>query len=378
MTNSFVDLVTPMDSENAVIGCLINAEEGSGFITVEFLDEKHNHLLYCIGRPLFAREYEIFCVPEGKSIRKALCDGSAVSRYRISKETLTNLSIWNQIQSEHKIGTPNYLSYSSIKAEKGLKSLFGFEFSSEDPTFHSSKSTEEDESPKSWNPFARIMESNFFPLARLHRSTWWKRVQDTFFILNGDFISNERLGILDYLFPLSKLLLTMASLESITPIISGFLYILGFGAFAIKTFVTTLLTLALLPVISIVDLGFKFSALFEASEDNSLVVLDLYDDQQHYEDLSSFAKTHKVLSIRPLARNDQVEYVLLSESRGIGPNETLVLGLFSEGDPSAFIEMSTGNKHGLFSLMKNNAFHIDENLEQSHMMEQVLTYVKSS
>lgn len=384
MTTSIWGNIYPLNSENALIGFCRNDEADIGFITVELFNEEEKPLLYIIGKPLLAREYDIFCVSEHTPFRSKLDNdlgrNTSLYTYNIPKKTLTTLPIWSLIQSSCKNDTPSYLAYSSIKAEKGLKTLFNINPpSNDDPTFLSYEYNQDAKPSKSLNPFARIIESNFFPLARLRRVTWWRRVKDTFFVLNGDMISKKRLGLLDYVFPFPQLFSTLAAWVGINATISGLVSILGFVASTIKTTAAFVFTVILLPVVSIIHLGFKISRLLKNYDDKeSVVVSYLYDNQQRTADLSSFAKAHQNLSIKPLARNEKAEYALLSESRKLETNETLVLGIFSDGDPQGIIEMNARNKNGLFSLIQENIFQIDENLEQTDLMGQVLTYIKSA
>lgn len=226
-----------------------------------------------------------------------------------------------------------------------------------------------------WNPFARLFESRQFPFARVLRSNLWQRIKDTYFILNGSAYEKNELGVLDYVFPIPRLL---ANLYALDQFYVGKLVVAMPLALAIviKTLFAGLATIVCTPLVVAVDWLVQFFS-FKGSKDQ-VMVKPIQGDVESFSDLkgehhfsramtlSSFEKIHQQLVIRPLAK----VYPGDQERREVA------FGLYSQGAPVGVIDIDAANKSGIYHLMQENQYRMSSYLEEEGQMENALKNIR--
>lgn len=363
-----------------------NSEEKVGLLIIETLDEMNNYVAYCIGTPFETNaNYDITSISERVEevaytqhwlLSKADFDKSFLGKKINGLASVSNLNM-QQIQT-----------YSYQRAEQLLMASFNIDANPLEMFENVLENT-----PIHWNPFSRLIESNVFRLARLHRSSLWERIEDTFFVLNGRFFQTNELGLLDYLFPLPRLLRQiMLAIYSgpddrlMSPQQRAIAWLLILES--IKTIASVLLTVLVSPLVGLVHAGFSlYKSLKKTDKIETIMVKpmkgtienshDVNDDDFLAEcTLSSFAKIYPQLNIKPIAKNKGLRDDMLSDNQSIIANHAdLMLGAYTDETLRAVIEINDTNKPGIFALMEENQFHIDEYCERAGVMQQALTMV---
>lgn len=238
------------------------------------------------------------------------------------------------------------------------------------PTFHAT--------PIRWNPFAGLLGSKPFRFSYLQYSSFRQRMYAGFYIINGGFLNND-LGVLDYLFPFSRLL--MPALWAGLPwYISLPIAIPVLISYTVKTITATVLTLAITPIIGIVHA--LCASCFDPKNDldQSVTLCPIKEDVESVSDLepdkdlhgsmpfSHFNTISKQLSLRPLAKKTDQHYEELSSQRSLdNQRETLAFGLYEDEEPTAILDVTEQNLAAIENLRKKNKYQINDYLEEAQL-----------
>ncbi|RUR12200.1 hypothetical protein [Legionella septentrionalis] len=341
------------------------------------MDEANNHLIYKIDFP-FGNTQDIRITAwlardlprRSEFFRSLSADNSILQTYSLSREKVerqyplerTNVEIFSatSIESSYK------KALSSLELDFGINVTSDWDDPILFPDFHI------ENTPINWNPFARLFESKRFPFARLSSSSLWQRIKDCFFILHGDFLKND-LGILDYIFPIPRLLINLLAFN--IPLVGKIaIGVLAGAAFTIKFALALAVTMILSPMIGLIDLALKLLAPVRNELDQIIKIKPikgsiesfydvLPDDLEEEISLTSFQKIHKNLTIKPLATT-AAHYEEITPRRPlIENNENLNFGVYADETPLAIMELNAQNKPGIFNLMRTNRYKIDTHLE---------------
>lgn len=226
-----------------------------------------------------------------------------------------------------------------------------------------------------WNPLVRLFESRQFPFARVLRSKLWQRIKDTYSILNGSAYEKNELGLLDYVFPIPRLLANLYALDQsdVGKLVVAMPLAL---AIVIKTLFAGLTTIVCIPLVVVVHLVIQFFSFKEAKD--QVMVKPIQGDVKSFSDLkgeqhfspamtlSSFEKIHQQLVSKPLAK----------VYPGDQERRELAFGLYSRGVPVGVIDIDTANKSGIYHLMQENQYRMSSHLEEEGQMENALKSIR--
>ncbi|MES2217339.1 MAG: hypothetical protein V4501_02900 [Pseudomonadota bacterium] len=263
-----------------------------------------------------------------------------------------------------------------------------------------------------WNPFFHLQETTYYPTARLIRSSFKQRMRDTFKVFYGDIFRNN-LGIIDYIFPFSRLstaillLINRGSNDNANTtdiILSASLFIIWSTPTILlsipKLIVASALTLVLSPVVALVHFWFKSDKeklvnqikhlkiqLYKSNIDQHI---DQLDDQKDLEDENELAQALPTrefdsLSIRPIYKYPEgsactyTEYALTDTTT----SRILLLGIFAIkplvgvrpsdalGKPLALVKITPQNSTPIKAILTTNMFWATEHLENVEALTQV-------
>ncbi|MFA5960161.1 MAG: hypothetical protein WC785_06560 [Tatlockia sp.] len=393
---SFIDGDYSLHADNVVVS-LVDAgsihPDGrkihSGLLILEFLDAQNVHTVLCYGNRFgHADQWELQEIPAEQRENISQFFKLRTSWRRPKEEARSVLEVFEEGRRKEEISTltaEKLPFYSYKKASDALPKLFQITLPSEiDLEFLEAKTKSFQLTPGSFIPFHNLLESRTFPLARLRRSNWWKRIKDTFEGINGGFIEDNQLGLLDFIFPFSRLFINLTLSEKIPTLVKALLFPFTAITWLLKTVFALAVMVPAMMIVSVVHLPFYLlkkrpESLKTASiiSNNIEAFADLKGDNLAEGCLNSNDLMQKKLRIRPLAHNkEEGSYTELTATRKLHSPEELMLGLYREGRPYALINPTDAeNKTALVVLLKNNFFHIDEALEQANVMDDMLKSV---
>lgn len=391
MLSSIFNPAVTIDKENLAVNLVhIGSRENNipgemGFLILEGINEKDQYFQLCISSTFTAEPNEMssywISKIEGFDIKTSF-PNLFTQTYSIPKASVP----FKYVENAYAILQPGALkTYSFKKACVACQDYFGFS-----PSIDKITKETTDVKPIHWNPFARLIESQSFPFARMRRSSLWARIKDTFFIFAGD----HDLGLLDYVFPLPKMLEVFLNYTKSSDIrknvLASFILAPLMIFQSMKVMAAAILTLVCAPLVGLVNLVFLLFTYPKLVE--HLAIYPIMGNVEAFEDIGAgnvadeaisldiMLSVHEELTIKPLYQthnkkryfsnfnynSDSYTSNLTKESSDEDKSKRdLVLGVQNkEGKPLGIIAPSE-NQWTLNKMMFFNHCHIDETLEQA-------------
>jgi hypothetical protein len=391
MASSIFNPAVTIDKENLAVNLVyIGSRENNipgeiGFLILEGINEKDQYFQLCISSIFAAEPNEMssYCISkiEGFDVKTRFPD-LLTQTYSIPKAFVP----FECVENDYDILQPGALkTYSFKKACVACQVYFGFS-----PSIDKITKEATDVKPMHYNPFARLIESQNFPFARLRRSSLWTRIKDTFFIFAGD----HDLGLLDYVFPLPKLLEIFLNYTNSSDrrnnVLASFILVPLMIFQSMKVTAAAIFTVVCAPLLGLVNLGFLLFTYPQLVE--HLAIYPILGNVETFEDIGAGNVADEALSlgirlsvdeeltIKPLYQihnkkryfsnfnysSDSYTTNFTQESSDEDESKRdLVLGVQNkEGKPIGIIAPSE-NQWTLKKMMFFNHCHIDETLEQA-------------
>jgi hypothetical protein len=249
------------------------------------------------------------------------------------------------------------------------------------------------------NPFAILIESKKYKFSRLLRATYVERLMDCFWILYGGFLDND-FGLVDYVFPFGRICQSVVdrmwdvrSSSKLRVTAVAILVLLSITLNIVKLVVSTLLTIAVTPIISLVHFLLKpfYNRLANQIEKIQISPLpikseDIDTDQQRSSNEIQITNIPKAkfqsYFVRPVSKwkkmpnefityqywpTDSILYLGVYRAYYTSIGQPANLNDPSDKDLRGIIEINSNNWIGIMALLKSNILWASTNLEDKKL-----------
>jgi hypothetical protein len=253
-----------------------------------------------------------------------------------------------------------------------------------------------------WNPFSHLVKSKKYKLAHFIKSSWWERMRDTFEVFYGSnipyrlmpyfpqMIFDRRMGILDYVFPLTNLFLLSHYFVRYVPLnihLFKSIIVVSYAGILISDYIkfiaATLIASILTPIISLIHLCIQPLWNNLSNQIKNIIVhpvanlstaehSPIFEKRKYLRELDEDVFRNNI--IFPITYFSKYYHHFTRESFSPG-SSTIFLGVYhaeyctcctgpvGEGKLRAVIEVNSFNWAGILAMLKTNTMSASKNIE---------------